>query len=60
MEGEKKYTLIIIDDNSRYILHCSICDRIGTEEVIYSLKNAIEKYGKPKKILVDNDKRFAR
>ena len=47
-------------DNSRYILHCDIYDRIKTEDVIHSLKNTIEKYGKPKKILVDNDKRFAR
>ena len=60
IEGKKQYALIIIDDNSRYILHCNIYDRIKTEDVIHSLKETIEKYGRSKKILVDNDKKFAR
>ena len=60
IEGKKQYALIIIDDNSRYILHCNIYDKIRTKDVIHSLKKTIEKYGKPRKILVDNDTRFAR
>ena len=60
IEGRKQYALIVIDDNSRYILHCNIYDKIKTDDVVQSLKRAIEKYGRPKKILVDNDKRFAR
>ncbi len=39
-------------------IHCNIYDRIRTEEVIHSLKETVEKYGKPRKILVDNDKRL--
>ena len=59
-KGEKYYALIIIDDNSRYLLHCNIYERIKTEDVKQTLAATIEKYGKPEKLLVDNDKRFAR
>ncbi|MCD6171565.1 MAG: hypothetical protein J7J36_04025, partial [Thermoplasmata archaeon] len=34
--------------------------KIKTEDVLYSSKETIEKYGKIEKILVDNDKRFAK
>ena len=34
IEGKKQYALIIIDDNSRYILHCNIYDRINWKSLV--------------------------
>ena len=58
IENQICYALIIIDDHSRYIINCSLHRSIKTEDVTCVLSECIKRYGKPSKILVDNDSRF--
>ena len=58
IENQVCYALIIIDDHSRYIINCSLHRSIKTDDVTSVLSECIERYGKPSKILVDNDPRF--
>ncbi len=60
IEGKRHYALIIIDDNSRYLLFCNLYEQIKTEEVKQALKECMERYGKLERMLVDNDSRFKR
>ena len=58
IENQTYYALIIIDDHSRYIINCSLHRSIKTDDVVSVLSECVRRYGKPSKILVDNDTRF--
>ncbi len=58
IDGESKLALIIIDDYSRYLISSTLFDSISTEDVEEVLLKCFERYGLPKKILVDRGPQF--
>lgn len=58
LEGQRYYMLLVIDDNSRYFILCKLFKSITTEVIAKELRKCFRKYGKPKKVLVDNGSQF--
>jgi transposase InsO family protein len=52
------YLIVWIDDSTRHIMSAGFYDNQRVEIVEDSLRNAIMKFGKPKKIFVDNGKQY--
>ncbi len=58
LDGKRLYALIIVDDHSRFIIYCGLYVSIRKEEVIAALESAVNRYGKPKRLLCDNGSQF--
>jgi transposase InsO family protein len=58
LDGKRLYALIIVDDHSRFIIHCGLYSSIKKEEVITALQAAVRRYGCPKRLLCDNGSQF--
>jgi len=48
IENKQYYALVIIDNHSRYVICCNLCEHIRTEKVIQTLTECFKMYGKPK------------
>lgn len=57
-DGTAFRTLNIIDDFNREVLHVEIDRSLPAERVIRSLEQAIDQFGKPEKIRIDNGPEF--
>lgn len=55
---EKRNVLVILDDHSRFLIACEYLGGIKTKDVLVILRKAIEEYGPPEKVLVDNGSQF--
>ncbi len=53
-----KQLIAFIDDYSRFIVHIELYDSATIENNIDAFKEIIRKYGKPKRILTDNETQF--
>jgi transposase InsO family protein len=58
VDGKKTYLITFIDDKTRFILHSEFFYSESTEAVFIALRHAIEKYGKPLSLYLDNGSAF--
>lgn len=52
------YLVVIVDDYSRFCVGAELCDRCGCGMMIEVLHRAIERHGKPKRLLTDQGTSF--
>jgi transposase InsO family protein len=58
IEGKRMLALVIVDDNSRYLLSCTLHMSIIADDVLEILSMLVEKGYKPCKVLVDLGSQF--
>lgn len=55
---QRRNVLVIVDDYSRFLIACQYLEGLKTEDVLLILRRAVERYGPPEKVLVDNGSQF--
>lgn len=58
IEGKRMLALVIVDDNSRYLLSCTLHMSITADDVLEALSMLVDKGHKPCKILADLGSQF--
>jgi transposase InsO family protein len=56
--GKWVYGVVILDDHSRYIVAARLSEQAQTADVLRALQWALERYGRPEVLLVDNGSQF--
>jgi len=57
-KGQWMYVIAILDDHSRFVLQAKVTSRQRALDVVEVFREAVEYYGLPEMVLVDNGKQF--
>jgi len=57
-KAQQLYASVIIDDATRLVVNCKICERQDTWNVLDSFRQALELYGIPERIFTDNGSQY--
>ncbi len=58
IEGQRMLTLVIINDNSGYLISCTLHTSITVDDVIVTFNSVVQKGHKPCKVLADLGPQF--
>lgn len=58
IEGQRMLALVVVDDNSRYLISCTLHTSITADDVIETFNRVIQKGHKPCKVLADLGPQF--